>query len=141
MNLLQLIFNVKKTPERESRILGCYYNSFLKEVQLSEGYIDLYSEDIPYLKAYFTDVNWLCTDDVVGIRAYYFQDELVAISSQPGRKYGEEFEWVSKEAYQKVRQYVADAIAKKEPDIEPKLIDFDFDMSSYQSRIDNPYIK
>ena len=57
------------------------------------------------LKSYFIG-NWLCTDSWVGYKVYFFDDEPVAVSSQLGRKMTEEIEWVSKENYLKVKNYL-----------------------------------
>ena len=48
----------------------------------------------------------LCTDSWVGVRAYFLDGEFVAISSQVGRKWDEEFKFVSNEAAMKVKDYV-----------------------------------
>jgi len=50
--------------------------------------------------------SWYCTDSYVGYKVYFFDDEPVAVTSQLGRKCDEKFEWISKEAYIKVRDYV-----------------------------------
>lgn len=63
-----------------------------------------YSED-PRLKAYHLQV-WYCTDSWVGTRAYFLDGEFVATSYQKGRKYDEEFEFVSIEVAEKVRDYL-----------------------------------
>lgn len=50
--------------------------------------------------------KWLCTDSWVGSRAYFYEDELICVSHQPGRKSHEEFEWVSQEAFDKTYKYL-----------------------------------
>lgn len=57
------------------------------------------------LKAYWVD-NWYCTDSWVGGRLYFFDDEPVAYSYQQGRKWPEKFAWFSREAAEKVRDFV-----------------------------------
>ena len=57
------------------------------------------------LKGYFF-LNWQCTDTWVGYRAYFLDDKLIATSWQSCRKGGEEFFWVSKEAYSETKQYI-----------------------------------
>lgn len=61
--------------------------------------------------------NWYCTDSYVGYKVYFFDDEPVAISSQMGRKCDENIEWVSKEQYDKVRDYVLTFQEDEEPTI------------------------
>lgn len=46
-----------------------------------------------------------CTDTWVGLKVYVFDREVVAFSSQIGRKYDEVFHWVSREAYNKVKEF------------------------------------
>lgn len=63
----------------------------------------------PYEKSILTSYwikTHLCTDSYVGWKAYYLNDEFVAVSSRVGRKYDEEFEFVSIEAAKKVKDYL-----------------------------------
>lgn len=57
------------------------------------------------LVSYFIG-NWYCTDSYVGYKVYFFDDEPIAVSSQMGRKCAENFEWLSKELFLKVVEYV-----------------------------------
>lgn len=50
--------------------------------------------------------RWICTDTEVGIRVWYLDDESVCISWQPYRKSNETFGWLSKDGFDKVRNYV-----------------------------------
>jgi hypothetical protein len=50
--------------------------------------------------------KWYCTDTHVGHKVYFLDGEPVAISSQTSRKAKESFEWISKETYKKLRDYV-----------------------------------
>lgn len=50
--------------------------------------------------------SWYCTDSYVGYKVYFFDDEPVAVSSQVGRKCSENFEWLSKDLFLKVKNYV-----------------------------------
>jgi hypothetical protein len=61
-----------------------------------------------------------CTDSWVGVRAYYLDGEFVALSTQKGRKYDEEFQFVSNEAAMKVKDYV---ISFVEPQYDIKIAD------------------
>jgi hypothetical protein len=74
--------------------------------------------------------SWLCTDTYVGLAAYYLDDELVAISTQQGRKYDEEFEWVSVELRHKLRTFL---LSFEEDDNMLHVINFD-------AEIQEPYI-
>lgn len=52
--------------------------------------------------------NWLCTDEHVGLDALYLNDEPVGCSYRSARKNSYEIEWISKEAANKVRQFILD---------------------------------
>lgn len=111
--LRELIKNVNKSDLR----LKC--SPDFEGLANSLGIYDvIYSED-ERLKAYFIKV-WHCTDSWVGIRAYFFDDVFVAISEQKGRKWDEEFEFVSVELAKKVRDYIVDL--KKVEEFSPSII-------------------
>jgi len=58
--------------------------------------------------------NWYCTDSTVGYKVYFFDDKPVAVSSQLGRKSDEEIEWISKECYQLVKEYILSFYLKED---------------------------
>ena len=59
------------------------------------------------------EVNaWMCTDTLVGVYAYYFDGEFVALSFQSARKNDKEFAWVSKEKADQVRKFIHELHAK-----------------------------
>jgi|GEM_PF-1756746 len=66
---------------------------------------DLGWSDDTRLKAYHVK-TWLCTDSWVGWEAYFLDNEFVYLSSQNARKSDVDFEFVSKEAGIKVRDYL-----------------------------------
>lgn len=70
------------------------------------------------LKAYWIR-NWMCTDTVVGVRAYFLNDEHVAISVQNGRKNYEKFYWTSEKHKKMVEDYLRKFI------IEDDIVTFD----------------
>ncbi len=49
---------------------------------------------------------WLCTDRMVGVYAYYFREQFVALSFQRYRKSEPEFRWVSVEAAKSVSAFI-----------------------------------
>ena len=59
-------------------------------------------------------IEWICTDTWVGVHVYYMDDEPVAISVQTARKNDKEFEFVSQEAADKVRNFINEIVAKEE---------------------------
>ena len=85
-------------------------NNYLKDDWIStedfaqEVGLDFYNaEKLEGMIAYYSSLSWICTDTRVGLKFYFFNDELVCLSFQEGRKCDEEFEWVSVEARNKVR--------------------------------------
>ena len=78
---------------------------------------DLYWSDDTRLKCYFIK-KWYCTDSYVGLRAYFLDDEFVATSYQQGRKFNEDFTFVSKEKAEKVRNYLISLIEPEGIDVE-----------------------
>ena len=72
--------------------------------------------------------NWYCTDTWVGIKAFFFDNEFVAVSSKMARKNPPKFDWVSKEAYSKVKRYVESCNEKEVPEI--SLLDMERDFGS-----------
>lgn len=70
-------------------------------------------------------IKWYCTDSWVGLRVYYMDDEPVAVSFQKGRKWPEEFEFVSKEAAIKLRDFMLSLDDNDEEEEQFSLIDPD----------------
>lgn len=54
-----------------------------------------------------------CTDSWVGLIAYVFDNKIVAISYQKGRKYDKEILWVSKDDYENVKEFCNYFVIKK----------------------------
>lgn len=100
MYLLDVLKKVNKSKESEEKV----YISYFAENVL--GIYDIHNwDDQSRLTSYYV-LNWYCTDSVVGFKVYFFDDVPVAISSQSGRKCSENFQWVSKQLYQKVKDYI-----------------------------------
>lgn len=60
--------------------------------------------------------SWICTDTEVGIRVWYFNEEVVAISFKPYRKYNTDFYWKDKGTRDKVFIYIKSLIeAESDP--------------------------
>jgi hypothetical protein len=116
MTIGEIVKNIDKSAKNSDWIdinkLGC-------EFGLN---IYVYREDLR-LKSYFF-VKWLCTDTWVGGRAYFLDDELVATTFQPGRKFDEIYYWASKDAFKKTREYLL-LIAYENDDQEIQLIEMD----------------
>lgn len=83
---------------------------------------DLDWSDDKRLRCYFIK-KWYCTDSYVGIRAYFLDDEFIAISNQQGRKHTEEFSFVSKELALKLKKYLECLVIKDENSFNLDILD------------------
>lgn len=72
-----------------------------------------------------------CTDTWVGLMVYVFDGEVVAFSSQIGRKFDEEFYWVSREVYNKVKEFCL-SFARVEEDLINIIDDEEIDDEGYK---------
>lgn len=73
--------------------------------------------------------EWMCTDTLVGIHAYFMDGEPVAISVQVGRKRRKEIDFLSKEAADKVRSLLLTLLAREAS--EPSIISLDKDLPDF----------
>jgi len=109
MKLRELISKINKSDKFKNII----YIGDIAESVFNLFNIYDYSEQTRLVSYYYG--SWYCTDSYVGFKVYFFDDEAVAVTYQGGRKGDEEFTWLSKEAYIKVRDYV---ITFQQPDDE-----------------------
>ncbi len=80
------------------------------------------------LKAYWM-ANHYCTDSYVGYRAYFLDGIFVCLSYQGSRKSDEEYEWLSKEAFLSVRDYLLSLVVEDEEiDLPTEFINLDEDI-------------
>lgn len=102
--------NIEEIVKKINRSKNDYFNvtSFVQNA-LSKNYYDYNFDDElmqEKFKCYYL-ISWYCTDSWVGYRFYFFEDEFICYSFQPGRKYQEEYKFVSKELYNKVLKYIS----------------------------------
>lgn len=121
MKVKDLLQNVNKAKEFEDEV---YISDFAEKV--FEIYDTHHWDSQTRLTSYYFG-SWHCTDTMVGFKVYFFDDEPVAISSQLGRKQTENFEWISKETYKKVKDHILSYREVQEG--EPKLIDLEAEIS------------
>lgn len=89
---------------------------------------DIYvSEEDEKIKSYFFG-NWICTDSYVGWKAYFFNDEPMAISYQSDRKSDEQFRYVSEDMANKVKDYLL--TLRKDNGINFELLDMEEDLGA-----------
>ena len=99
MKLKEVIEKIDKSKKNEDSV-SIY--------ELGQEVFDLFDLDWieqERLKCYWI-YKWYCTDSYVGQRAYFFDDKLVAVSYQSGRKCSEEFRWVSNKIFKEVYEYI-----------------------------------
>lgn len=59
------------------------------------------------VKKYFVrGANWICTDTRVGLSVYKFDNDVIAVSSQSGRKNHEHIYFISIEAAAKIKGFI-----------------------------------
>lgn len=80
-------------------------NDLRIELGLQEDYDDSTPDFDDRVKCYWISSNQ-CTDTMVGMRAYFLDDKIVAISKQKYRKSDEMFYWASVTAMERVRSYL-----------------------------------
>jgi hypothetical protein len=85
-------------------------------------------EDQTRLFSGFVSVHY-CTDTWVGLKIYVFDDEVVAFSSQVGRKCDKVFYWVSEESYKEVKAFCL-TLCEPEEEGGINLINMEGDVSS-----------
>jgi hypothetical protein len=98
MNLKDAIANVNKDPSND----GWASPSLVADAL---GLSLYYYNNSDRLKKYWIN-HWLCTDTYVGLAVYFLDDEPIGVSYQSGRKYPEEFEWLSQEAVDKTFSFL-----------------------------------
>ncbi|MGV4321254.1 hypothetical protein [Bacillus mojavensis] len=109
MKLIDIVNKIDKSTQNED------------EVNTESIGYELGLDNVPYadqdrIKCYWIG-NWYCTDSYVGYRAYFIDNEPVAISTQLGRKCEENFHWFNLELATKVREYLMSLTLEKELNI------------------------
>lgn len=122
MKLKDLIQNVNKTKHFEDVV---YIGDFAIQA-FDLDYIQHWDEQTR-LTSYYIG-QWRCTDTRVGYKVYFFDDKPVAVSSQLGRKMREKIEWISKEDFKNVKDYIM-SFAEKFED-EPNIVDLEEDFGT-----------
>lgn len=130
MKIRDIVKVVNKSKQFEQMV---HISDIAEEMNIN---VNNYDDQRRLISYYFGD--WYCTDSHVGYRVYFFDDEPVAISSQIGRKQNVDIEWLSKDAYMKVREYVLTFEEVQEQHI--NLCDMDQDLGdtykiSYHSQL------
>ncbi len=127
MKLIEALQNVDKS---KSNSTAADFDELADEFGLSDWYdydLTIFDER---MKGYYV-LNWMCTDQYVGMIAYYLDGDLVGGSYQPARKSHTHYEFVSKEAGYKVRDFLLSMIEKEEHQF--KIIDMEEEIEEFYS--------
>ena len=103
MKLKEVIEKIDKSKANEHWV-------DLQKIASEVGLNDYVYDSEERIKSYFY-ISWLCTDTHVGAKIYFLDDEAVCVSYQSARKADEHFEWISQEAFEKVRNYILNLIS------------------------------
>lgn len=87
--------------------------------------------------------TWLCTDSHVGAHVLFFEDKPVAVTIQSARKSGVDYEWISVDARNSVRDFLVTLVEADEEEA-PNLINLDSEMDDgfyirYNSQVIQDY--
>lgn len=115
MNILDIVNRIDRTDKNLAASVD--WSSLSSDLL---GHYLSYSDDTR-LKAYYI-VVWYCTDTLVGMNAYFLDDEFVCISIKNARKNDTSYQYLSQETAVKLRNYIRELVEKDTP-FEPSLID------------------
>lgn len=121
MKLRELMENVDLSSNNET---DGDLETFAQELFSSPpyGWSGVFSDQV---KGYYIQ-KWLCTDTWVGLVAYFWNGEPLAISWKPARKSSKEFRFVSVDVANRLRDFIRELTASNDPD--PTLADLDQDL-------------
>lgn len=122
MKIKDIIKNIDKSEENRDLWNDC------RPLSDALGFEDdFYDSDVldARFKVYWLE-KWLCTDSHVGTRVYFFDDEPVAVTVQNARKDDERVFWTSKEAADKVHDFLLSL--QKEEELNITICDMDEDI-------------
>jgi hypothetical protein len=122
MKLRDLLFTLN-TEEELYYGYGRHGNEFLEECGI-EDYWEADQVSLPEHDFTCRPIKtWMCSDTIVGYYAIYHRGKFICTSYQPARKEDIEFEWVSQEVYNEIRNYVQSLVVKEDKKI--SIIDMD----------------
>jgi hypothetical protein len=117
MTLREIIAKLDKSEKNRDWI---DIDTLCTELNINNSWLDIDDR----LNFYYI-TKWCCTDTYVGMRAYFLDDVLVAVSTKMGRRQNEDFEWVSSEAKIMVKNYILSFI---EVDVVETPLDLDIEL-------------
>lgn len=121
MKLRELMENVDPSSNNETEgDLGTFARELFNEPPC--GWSNEFGEQV---KGYYIQ-KWLCTDTWVGLVAYFWNGEPLAISWQPARKSSETIDFVSKDVAIRLRDFIRDLTASNDP--EPTIANLETDV-------------
>ena len=119
---------IEKLDVRKAHTGAVYIEDLLESMNLlySVDTFDFYYSNTK-LKSYYIS-SWIATGIVVGIEAYFLDDELVCLSTKESRKSDILFEFIGLEAYNNLKNYLLSFSQEEEDDI--LYIDLNEDMGN-----------
>lgn len=107
MNINELLQTLKKdNPDWASPNPNIFYELGFEELRYENF------DNSPLKGWHHQDVSWTCTDTRVGVEFIFLNEEFVGVSIQSARKNNIYYQWVSEEAYSKVRRWMAEEYLK-----------------------------
>jgi len=133
MKILDAIKNVDKSYNNETE---ADFSDFCRELGIVDG-IGYYTEFAERVRGYYL-IKWICTDTWVGTIVYFLDNEPIAVSTQNARKSDTNYAFVSKEAANKMRDFILSIIDKEENEVgvlDPEIEIDDFYYVCYSSQL------
>lgn len=97
---------IKRVDRSPNNSTNPNYSEFCDELGITSDYCSSWNSKFnKRVRGYYL-IKWLCTDTYVGYIVYYLDDEPVAVSWQSARKSDREYEFISKESAEKVRDFI-----------------------------------
>ena len=102
MDILKMIEDINKGDNNKDD--GFWSMSENEELEIERYHVQATDKEQSRIQSYYLS-HWYCTDTWVGMKVYFFDDEPICVSYQPARKDDEEFSWISKESFNKVKDF------------------------------------
>ncbi len=107
---------IKAINENIQHMEPCYNLELFTDDLYNGNYVDLIGNAYNIFAERVKEVplnTWMCTDTMVGLYAYFFDGQFVAISWKPYRKSAERLFWESEELAQWVKKFI-DSLLQEE---------------------------
>lgn len=126
MNLIEM---ANRLDKQKCKIVHINHDQIFNLFELSFSYKQEHEKEINDNLSCYHGQYWNCTDSFVGDRFYYLNEQFICFSRQLGRKYNEEFYFLSPESYFTLKSFLEKFSEKCKPYIE--LIDKNESLNDY----------